>query len=104
MNMAAMTDEELEELMRQRGLEKLEEHIQFETVDGTINTGSMSYKYGVDFKLGDFVSIQSMKLGVSVNMQITSVTKTISNGVEILDIGFGKDRLDTMENEERSMY
>lgn len=102
--MAEITEEELEELMRQRGLEKLEEHIKFESVDSTIATQSMSYKYGVDFKLGDFVSVYSKKLDRMIPMQITSVTKSINNGTEILDIGFGKDRLSTVNKKERSMY
>lgn len=88
-----MTDAELEEAMEERGLERLEECIDFESVDGTIATDSMSYKYGVDFKLGDFVTVHSNKLNRMVNMQVTSVTKSISEGVEHMDIGFGTDRL-----------
>lgn len=102
--MAVLTDQELEQLMIQRGLEKLEEHIKFESVDGTISTGSMSYKYGVDFNKGDFVSVYSKKIGKMINMQITSITKSISNGVEIFDIGFGRDRLSIQNMKERSMY
>lgn len=102
--MANLTNEELEELMEQRGLEKLEEHIKFESVDGTISTGTMSYKYGVDFNKGDFVSIYSKKIGKMINMQITSITKTISNGVEYFDIGFGIDRLSIQNMKERNMY
>lgn len=99
-----MTDQELEQLMEQRGLEKLSEHVKFESADGTISTGSMSYKYGVDFKLGDFVSVYSKTLDKILNLQITSITKSISNGVEIFDIGFGKDKLNILSMNERSMF
>lgn len=88
-----LTDEELEALMEQRGLEKLEEHKKFLSVNGTILTGSMQYTYGVDFNKGDYVSVYSKKLNKVINLQITSVTKSISDGVEYFDIGFGKDRL-----------
>lgn len=99
-----ITDEELEELMEQRGLEKLEEHKKFISVDGTVVTGSMQYKYGVDFKKGDYVSIYSKKLNKIINLQVTSVTKSISSGVEYFDIGFGRDRLSISKLNERRMY
>lgn len=95
-----MTDEELEEAMEERGLEKLEEHVMFESVDGTIATDGTSYKYGVDFDLGDYVTVHSSKLNKMVDMQITRVTKSISEGVEHLDIEFGKDRLSVDERRE----
>ena len=88
-----LTDAELEALMEQRGLEKLEEHKKFVSVNGTILTGSMQYKYGVDFNKGDYVSVYSKKLNKVINLQITSVSKSISDGVEYFDISFGKDRL-----------
>lgn len=88
-----ITDEELEELMRQRGLEKLEEHKQFVSVDGTISTGGMQYKIGEDFNIGDYVSVYSKKMDKYFNLQITSISKTYSDGQEIVDIGFGEDRL-----------
>lgn len=96
-----ITDEELEELMRQRGIEKLEEHQKFISVDSTISTGSMQYKYGVDFNLGDYVTVYSKKLNKMINLQITSVSKSISDGVEIFDIGFGRDRLSIKDLRDR---
>lgn len=98
-----LTDEELEELMRQRGLEKLEEHIKFISVDGTIVTGSMQYKYGLDFNNGDWVSVYSKKINKIMKLQITSVIRSISEGVEIFDISFGKDRLSVSKFDERKM-
>lgn len=99
-----MTDQELDQLMTQRGLEKLEEHKKFISINGTIVTGSMQYKYGVDFKKGDYVSVYSKKLNKVIDLQITSVTKSISNGVEYFDIGFGRDRLSVSKLNERRMY
>lgn len=94
--MAVLTDEELEELMKQRGNEKLADHIKFESINGTVITNGKRYKFGEDFNLGDFVSVHSKKMNKMFKLQITSVTKTISNGVEILDIGFGEDILKTV--------
>ena len=92
-----LTDEELEELMKQRGMEKLLEHKRFISCNGTIATGGMKYVYGRDFKLGDIVSVYSQRLNIIVNLQIYKVIKSISNGVEYFDITFGKDRL-TVKN------
>ena len=88
-----ISDEELEELMNQRGLEKLSEHRKFISMDGTINTGSMSYTYKKDFFKGDYVSVYSTELNRYFNLQISSVSKSISNGVEYMDLEFGVDKL-----------
>lgn len=88
-----ISEEELEELMTQRGLEKLSERKRFVCMNGTVNTGSMSYTYKVDFFKGDYVTIYSTNLNRYVNLQITSVSKSISNGVEYMDIEFGYDRM-----------
>lgn len=88
-----ISNEELEELMNQRGLEKLSEHRKFISMDGTINTGSMSYTYKKDFFKGDYVSVYSTELNRYFNLQISSVSKSISNGVEYMDLEFGIDKL-----------
>lgn len=87
-----ITKKELEELMNQRGLEKLEEHKTFISFDGSIVDGNMQYEYGKDFYNGDYVSIIDKHLGKTFNLQIVSVTKSISNGVEYFDLTFGYDR------------
>lgn len=84
---------ELEEKMKQRGEEKLLETKRFVSFDGTINVGDKKYVYGKDFFNGDYVTVYSKELGLMVDVQIVSVTKSISQGVEYLDITFGYDRL-----------
>lgn len=88
-----LTQQELEDLMRQRGLKKLEEHEVFIDVDASIIAENKMYVYEEDYFLGDYVTVQSKKLNKMVNLQITRVTKSVSNGVEHFDLGFGKDRL-----------
>lgn len=88
-----LTQKELEDLMKQRGLEFLEEHQRFVSFDGQIISGNMSYEYKKDFFKGDFVTIYSKQLDRYVNLQVTGVTKSISNGVEYFDIDFGYDRV-----------
>lgn len=89
----AITETELLALMKQRGLEKLEGHKVFTSFDGNaIVSGEYRYVYGEDFYKGDYVSVIDDKFNRTFNLQITSVTKSISQGVEYFDIGFGFDR------------
>lgn len=88
-----LTNAELEELMRQRGLEYLEEHQKFVSFDGQIVSGEMSYTYKKDFYKGDYVTIYDKNINRYVNLQVVSVTKSLSNGVEYFDVGFGYDRM-----------
>lgn len=99
MEQDTLTEEELLELMEQRGLEKLEEHQQFETFDGSIVVGDTKYVYGKDFFLGDYVTVYSPRLKRYANLQVTAVTHAISDGVEHLDITFGKDRMRILDME-----
>ena len=79
--------------MKQRGIEKLEEHKKFISFDGSIVEGNMKYTYKEDFYKGDYVSVIDKNNGNIFNLQIVSVTKSVSNGVEYFDITFGYDRL-----------
>lgn len=88
-----LSEPELNNLMEQRGLAKLEEHQRFETFDCSIISGDMSYEYKKDFFKGDFVSVYDKNLNINVNLQITSVLKSSSNGVEYFDIVFGYERI-----------
>lgn len=91
-----IAEEELFDLMEQRGLEKLEGHKVFTSFEGNvIVSGNNRYVYGVDFYKGDYVSIIDNKFNRVFNLQITSVTKSISQGVEYFDVGFGLDKMTT---------
>ena len=89
-----ITEEELLALMQQRGLEKMEAHQVFTSFDGgVIVDGENRYTYGKDFYKGDYVSIIDDNYQRVFNLQITSVTKSISQGVEHFDLGFGLDQV-----------
>lgn len=88
-----ITDEQLEELMIQRGNEKLEEHQKFISLTATVITQETNFEYGKDFFLGDFVTVMSKTLNREFKLQITEAIKTISDGVEHLDFSFGYDKV-----------
>lgn len=99
-----LTEEELEELMEERGLQKLSECVKYITFDGSINADGMNYVYGTDFYKGDYVSVIDKRMNKKFNIQITQITKTISEGVEHFDIHFGVDRIDILNKKERRLY
>ena len=91
-----ISEQELFSLMEQRGLEKLEEHKVFTSFEGNVIVdGDNRYTYGVDFYKGDYVSVIDTKFNRVFNLQISSVEKSISQGVEYFDITFGRDKVTT---------
>ena len=83
------TDTEYKEMLTQRGNENLKDHIVFVSYDSTVINEDEKYKYGVDFKNGDFVTVVDNELGLTADVQITEVTKSREGSKEILDITFG---------------
>lgn len=83
------TDTEYKEMLTQRGNEYLKEHIVFVSYDSTVTNENEKYKYQRDFHNGDFVTIVDNELGITVDAQITEVTKSVEGSREILDITFG---------------
>lgn len=88
-----ITEEELIELMTQRGDEKLSEHQKFISLSATVITQETNFEYNKDFFIGDFVTVISKTLNRKFDLQITEVSKTISDGVEYLDFTFGYDKI-----------
>lgn len=91
------TDAEYKEMLTQRGKEKLKEHIVFVSYDSTVTNENEKYKYGRDFYNGDFVTVVDNELGITVDAQITEVTKSREGSREILDITFGYRSIQTYE-------
>lgn len=88
-NNKTYTDTEYKEILTQRGNEYLKEHIVFVSYDSTVTNENEKYKYQRDFHNGDFVTIVDNELGITVDAQITEVTKSVEGSREILDITFG---------------
>ncbi|MEG0873045.1 MAG: siphovirus ReqiPepy6 Gp37-like family protein [Clostridia bacterium] len=85
-----MTNKQYEEILFQRGLEKLEENKKVETIDFKINPHS-NLKYKTDFDLGDKVTYKNEKLGYYVNSRIVEISEVYENGDEEISITFGDD-------------
>jgi hypothetical protein len=90
----ATTDEEYEQMLGERGLEKLEENVAQYAFEATVFTETNnSFVYGRDYKNGDYVTVIDRNLGMAVGVQITGVTKSLTETGEILDLIFGNQIL-----------
>ena len=47
-----------------------------QTFDGVLNLSSDSYIYGVNYELGDIITIQDNVIGLYINAQIVEIIET----------------------------
>lgn len=69
------TDAQYKALLDSLGKLELAQRIQIEAFSGTINTASEIYVLGIDYELGDIVTIQDNEIGVYANVRITETTE-----------------------------
>ena len=67
----------------------LKELIITKTFEAEINLTQSSYKYGVDFWLGDIVTVQDNALGLFANVRIISATEAQDENGYILSVAYG---------------
>lgn len=91
------TSTQYEEMLRKRAFEKVSEYIKEEIFEAQIDTNRTQFVYGVDYKLGDYVSVVDANLGIRAKCLVNEVTITsMANEVKI-DIQFGKPTLSWMK-------
>lgn len=88
--------------LRQRGLEKLAEYQQKETVETTIDPTS-NLTYQVDYDLGDLVTYVNKEIGIVVEERITEIYQSIENGQETIEVIFGNEQLNIMAKMKREV-
>lgn len=85
-----MTDSEYIPLLKQRGSEKLAECTDIKTFDSKINTrGNNIYK--VDYDLGDIVTIQDKRWGLTIDTRITEIEEVYEGGKVEINPTFGNN-------------
>lgn len=98
---SSLTTAQYEEMLRQRGLQKLSEYQYIESFSSTIKTfGFEQNVLGTDFFLGDFVTVVDRELMVTMDTQVTEIEQTWDEKGYRLDITFGKPQptlLDVMK-------
>lgn len=83
----SISDEEYAELIQQRISEKFAECEKLEEYSATMTERVEQYKLGKDYDLGDTITVIDDELGIEVDAQIISITRSLQNSREIVDVG-----------------
>lgn len=83
-----VTTEEYEALLYQRGLEKLAECPKVENFEGD-GENVENFEYRKDWDLGDIVTIQYARLGITMHERVTEVEEVYERGVATYTPTFG---------------
>lgn len=67
------TDDEYRAMLDATGKQTLADHIVEETLNGTVDVVNSGYIYGIDFALGDIVTMQANEIGRYVNERLREV-------------------------------
>ena len=85
-----MSNEEYVKLLEERGRTVLAECSDINTYNATIRgIGYVAYEYGVDYNVGDWVTVYDRRFGIEVSAQITKVEQQFSDEYNI-SITIGK--------------
>lgn len=87
---ASMTDSEYTKAMKQRGLEKLSDFVRTESFESSLRVfGGTQYKFGVDYFVGDTVTMQDTRLGVQVDAVISEAEEDYDDSYALnLTVGY----------------
>ena len=82
------TDSEYMEMLKERGIEKLNENNKVEEASFSIDPYS-NLIYKTDFDLGDKVVYKNAELGFNIENRIVEISEAYENGDRTIDITFG---------------
>ncbi len=82
-----MTEEQYEQNLQERGLEKLKQASVTDNFEATVFADTNnSFQYGRDYTLGDYVSVIDRQLNIRIDAQIRGVTRSLTETGEITDL------------------
>lgn len=84
-----ITEAEYLALLRTRGLEKLADWQLVQSFSATVRTVAPTYTYGVDFFLGDTITVIDERLGLMVDAVVEGVERSVGKKSEDLVLTFG---------------
>lgn len=88
--------------LRQRGLEKLAEYQQKESIETKIDLYS-NLRYKEDYDLGDLVTFIDATIGVMAEQRITEICEYIESGELRVDVVFGQEKLSILQKIRREV-
>jgi len=84
-----LAPEEYRELLVTRGTEKLAENQLVQSFSAEVRTNNPTYEYGVDFFLGDTITVTDERLGVSVDAVVQGIERSVSRSGESMSLILG---------------
>lgn len=96
------TSAQYEEMLRKRALEKISEYVKEEIFNAQIDTNRTQFVYGVDYKLGDYVSVVDKNIGIRAKCLVNEVTISATSGETKIDVQFGKPTLSWLKKVRRA--
>lgn len=84
-----LTAEQYTELLTNRGKEKLAENQLVRSFAAEVRTYSPTYQYGVDFLLGDTITVTDERLGITVDAVVEGAQRSVSKDGESLNLTLG---------------
>lgn len=90
-----LTPAEYEEVLAERGNQKLADAQLVESFSATVRTKGATYQLGRDFELGDYITVADERLGIVVKAQVEGAERSFSENGEdlILTIGYSMPTL-----------
>jgi len=96
-NKIVLTPAEYIKALQQRGKERLAQASVVETVEASIRIyGDTLYKFGVDYQIGDTITITDKRIGISMSAAITGAEETFGEEYK-LNLLFGFDPMTLFE-------
>lgn len=86
-----LTDSQYTAVLTNRGKSKLADRKRILTLNGEVPTSSKLFKLGIDYKLGDTVTIKSNLYNLKKESTITTIKKTYDNKGLFIEPVFGKE-------------
>lgn len=87
-----MNPEEYAALLVNRGKQKLAEKQLVRSFSAEVRTYNPTYQYGVDFQLGDTITVTDEQLGITVNAVVQGAERSVGPHGEsfMLELGYGQ--------------
>lgn len=83
-------------MLEQRGIEKLAEYREVETVNSDIDPNA-NLVYKKDFDLGDYCTYINTEIGIETDKRITEIMETYEGGYVKVSVTFGNDEVSTIK-------
>lgn len=85
----SMTAEEYAAALQTRGTEKLAQAQLARSFHATVRTRNPTYEYGVDFFLGDTITVTDERLNITVDAVVQGAERSVSQRGETLSLVLG---------------